>query len=49
MLPALQALAVRTHQVLAAVGLEALPLDVPLAHLSDGYKRWVPGVCCETC
>ena len=34
-----QALAVRTHQVLAAVGLEALPLDVPLAHLSDGYKR----------
>ena len=34
-----QALAVRTQQVLAAVGLEALPLDVPLAHLSDGYKR----------
>lgn len=36
-----QALAARTHQVLAAVGLEALPLDVPLAHLSDGYKRCV--------
>ncbi|PRW20876.1 ABC transporter I family member chloroplastic [Chlorella sorokiniana] len=36
-----QALAVRTHQVLAAVGLEELPLDVPLAHLSDGYKRRV--------
>lgn len=34
-----QALATRTHQVLAAVGLEGLPLDVPLAHLSDGYKR----------
>lgn len=37
--PVPQALATRTHQVLAAVGLEALPLDVPLAHLSDGYKR----------
>lgn len=36
-----QALAVRTQQVLAAVGLEQLPLDVPLAHLSDGYKRRV--------
>lgn len=33
------ALAQRTHQVLEAVGLSALPLDVPLAHLSDGYKR----------
>lgn len=32
-------LAQRTHSVLDAVGLSALPLDVPLAHLSDGYKR----------
>ena len=28
-----------TPQVLSAVGLESLPLDVPLASLSDGYKR----------
>lgn len=34
-------LAQRTHSVLDAVGLSALPLDVPLAHLSDGYKRRV--------
>ncbi len=32
-------LAQRTHAVLASVGLSGLPLDVPLASLSDGYKR----------
>lgn len=41
----MQALAMRTQQVMAVVGLEALPLDIPLAHLSDGYKRWV-GLAC---
>ena len=34
-----QALAVRTQEVMAAVGLQGLPLDAPLANLSDGYKR----------
>ena len=34
-----RALAERTHIVLAAVGLTDLPLNVPLANLSDGYKR----------
>ena len=36
-----QALSLRTHEVLAAVGLRGLPLDAPLANLSDGYKRCV--------
>ncbi len=34
-----QALAARAYQVLAVVGLSGLPIDVPLASLSDGYKR----------
>lgn len=36
-----QARAARAYQVLAGVGLAGLPLDAPLAPLSDGYKRWV--------
>ena len=36
-----QALIVRATQVLAAVGMGAMPLDVPLSELSDGYKRRV--------
>jgi len=36
-----QALTVRTYQVLAAVGLNSLPLDTRLADLSGGYKRRV--------
>jgi energy-coupling factor transporter ATP-binding protein EcfA2 len=34
-----QALAIRTQEVMAAVGLQGLPLDAPLDNLSDGYKR----------
>lgn len=41
--PEWAALAARASQVLAVVGLSQLPIDVPLASLSDGYKRWVAG------
>lgn len=34
-----QALSMRTHGVLTAVGLQDLDLNAPLANLSDGYKR----------
>lgn len=36
-----QALSMRTHGVLTAVGLQGLDLNAPLANLSDGYKRRV--------
>lgn len=36
-----QALSARAYQVLNVVGLSGLPIDVPLASLSDGYKRRV--------
>jgi energy-coupling factor transport system ATP-binding protein len=36
-----QSLTARTFEVLAAVGLNTLPLDSPVAPLSDGYKRRV--------
>ena len=40
-LMARQALAVRASQVLAAVGLDSLPITTRLSALSDGYKRRV--------
>ena len=36
-----QSLTARTYEVLAAVGLDALPFDIDLQSLSDGYKRRV--------
>jgi energy-coupling factor transporter ATP-binding protein EcfA2 len=36
-----QALTNRAYQVLAAVGLDGLPLETPVSQLSDGYKRRV--------
>jgi energy-coupling factor transporter ATP-binding protein EcfA2 len=40
-----QALSLRAHEVLAAVGLRGVPLDAQLSQLSDGYKRWAG--CCR--